>query len=260
MAAGEPVTCLVDAWMAEQISARSGGVISDESDRKVLSREFTNHEIALVVLSFLFASQDAMTSSIVNTFELLADHPEILEKVREEQYRVRENDVEAPVTIEMIDQMVYTRAMVKEALRVLPPVIMVRSRFLALVSSSRSSSLADTSTLKVPYMTLKPFPISADYTVPKGTMLIPSTWPSLHDEAIYPQPDAFIPERWLEKNGSAEANPKNYMGSSDSPLSPRSLYLLFYLFVFDVEADDHFEQSGELERTGASETSTLSST
>lgn len=210
MAAGEPVTCLVDAWMLEQISARSGAEISDEADRKVLSREFTNHEIALVVLSFLFASQDAMTSSIVNTFELLADHPEVLAKVREEQYRVRGNDVDAPVTIEMIDQMTYTRAMVKEALRVIPPVIMVR-----VTTPSAQSFLfqpAHHCLAQVPYMTLKPFPISPDYTVPKGTMLIPSTWPSLHDADIYPEPDAFKPERWLEKDGSAEANPKNYMG------------------------------------------------
>lgn len=61
----------------------------------------------------------------VNTFELLADHPDILAKVREEQYRIRDNDVDAPLTLEMVDSMTYTRAMIKEALRVLPPVIMV---------------------------------------------------------------------------------------------------------------------------------------
>lgn len=137
MAAGEEITCLVDAWIHEMIEARAGR--GDEEDRKVLVREFSDHEIALVVLSFLFASQDAMTSAIVNTFELLADHPDILAKVREEQYRIRNNDVDAPVTLEMQDEMVYTRAMIKEALRLLPPVIMVgrllpRSCGLVLVS------------------------------------------------------------------------------------------------------------------------------
>lgn len=88
----------------------------------------------------------------------------------------------------MLDQMTYTRAMIKEALRLLPPVIMV------------------------PYMTLKDFPLGPDkYVVPKGTMLIPSMWPSLHDEKVYPEPDTFLPERWLEKDGLAEANPKNFM-------------------------------------------------
>ena len=109
-------------------------------------------------------------------------------KVREEQYRVRDNDVDSPLTLDMLDQMTYTRAMIKEALRLLPPVIMV------------------------PYMTLKDFPLGPDkYVVPKGTMLIPSMWPSLHDEKVYPEPDTFLPERWLEKDGLAEANPKNFM-------------------------------------------------
>lgn len=61
----------------------------------------------------------------ISTFELLADHPDVLTKVREEQYRIRDNDVDAPLTLEMVDSMTYTRAMVKEALRLLPPVIMV---------------------------------------------------------------------------------------------------------------------------------------
>nr|AFV30197.1 C22-sterol desaturase [Phaffia rhodozyma]AFV30199.1 C22-sterol desaturase [Phaffia rhodozyma]AFV30200.1 C22-sterol desaturase [Phaffia rhodozyma]AFV30201.1 C22-sterol desaturase [Phaffia rhodozyma] len=187
MAEGNEPTCLIDAWMKEMIDAKAGKGESSAEERKALSREFSDHEIAMVVLSFLFASQDAMTSALVNTFELLADHPEILAKVREEQYYVRHNDVDAPLSFNQMDEMVYTRAMVKEALRLIPPVIFV------------------------PYLTLKPFPILSDYTVPKGTMLIPSLWPSCHDETIYPEPDSFVPERWLEKGGSAEANPKNYM-------------------------------------------------
>lgn len=62
-------------------------------------------------------------------------------------------------------------------------------------------------------MTLKDFPINPEYTVPKGTMLIPSIWPSLHDAEVYPEPDSFIPERWLGPDGKAieDPNPKNYM-------------------------------------------------
>lgn len=63
-------------------------------------------------------------------------------------------------------------------------------------------------------MTLKDFPINPEYTVPKGTMLIPSIWPSLHDPEVYPEPDSFIPERWLEPSTGEpieDPNPKNYM-------------------------------------------------
>jgi C-22 sterol desaturase len=129
MARGDEPSCLLDAWISEMISARQGA--GEDEQRKVLSREYTDHEIAMVVLSFLFASQDAMTSAIVYLFQHMADHPEILEKVREEQYSIRGGDVDAPTTLEMVDDMVYTRACVKESLRLVPPVIMVSlpSRF-----------------------------------------------------------------------------------------------------------------------------------
>ena len=126
MAEGNEPTCLLDAWIGEMISARQGS--GEEEQRRVLSREYTDHEIAMVVLSFLFASQDAMTSAIVYLFQHMQEHPEILAKVREEQYRIRGGDIEAPTSLEMVDDMVYTRACVKESLRLVPPVIMVSRR------------------------------------------------------------------------------------------------------------------------------------
>lgn len=196
MASGAEPSCLLDAWVSEMIQARAGNG-EDEQQRRVLSREYSDHEIAMVVLSFLFASQDAMTSAIVFLFQYMANHPDVLAKVREEQYRVRNNDVMAPLTLEVVDEMVYTRACVKELLRLLPPVIMV------------------------PYLTKKDFPIAPDYTVPKGSMIIPSFWNSLHDEHVYPEPDKFLPERWmpLPEGGIplAEQSPQNYMVWGSGP-------------------------------------------
>ncbi|KAI5455024.1 RNA polymerase C-22 sterol desaturase [Naganishia albida] len=195
MAEGGEPNCLLDAWISEMISARAGD--GDEEQKRVLSREYSDHEIAMVVLSFLFASQDAMTSAIVYLFQLMADHPEILAKVREEQYRIRGADIEGPTTLDMVDDMVYTRACIKESLRLMPPVIMV------------------------PYLAKKAFKISEDYTAPAGTMVIPSFWNSLHDETVYPKPDEFIPERWmpLPEGGVplAEQSPQNYMVWGSGP-------------------------------------------
>jgi C-22 sterol desaturase len=42
-------------------------------------------------------------------------------------------------------------------------------------------------------------------------MLIPSFYNSLHDPVVYPEPDAFLPERWLDPASLANTNPKNYM-------------------------------------------------
>ncbi len=194
MAEGGEVTCLTDAWIKGMIDAREGNESMDGETRRVLVREYSDREIAMVILSFLFASQDAMTSGLTYLFQHVGDRSDILRKVREEQYRVRGDDIEAPLTLEQLDEMEYTRMVVKESLRLKPPVIMV------------------------PYLTRKPFPIDDKYTVPKGTMVIPSFWNSLHDPSVYPQPDEFRPERWLEGPDSpAQMNPKNFLVFGSGP-------------------------------------------
>ncbi|KAJ7022074.1 cytochrome P450 sterol C22-desaturase [Mycena alexandri] len=176
MATGAEPSCLLDRWVQ---------TLNDPAYKG--RREFSDHEMAMVVFSFLFASQDAMSSGLIYGFQHLADHPEVLAKVRAEQERVRKGNYENPLTIELMDEMPYLQAVVKESLRVQPPVVMV------------------------PYKSTKAFPISDDYTVPAGSMLIPSFYNSLHDEEVYPEPYAFSPERWLDPQSLANQNPKNYM-------------------------------------------------
>ncbi|KAF8344248.1 putative ERG5-C-22 sterol desaturase [Cantharellus anzutake] len=181
MRRGEEVKCLIDEWTREMILA------SESEGEAKYKMDFSDHEIAQVVLSFLFASQDAMSSGIIYMFQHLADYPDILAKIREEQIRVRGGDLESPMNLEWLDEMPYIRACVKESLRVKPPVTMV------------------------PYVAHKDFPISESYTVPKGSMVIPSLYPSLLDENVYPDPHKFIPERWLDENSSANQNPAHYL-------------------------------------------------
>jgi len=121
VAAGGEVHCMIDAWVKDVLDAKEKAA----GDGSKPPREFSDREMALVVLSFLFASQDAMSSGVIFMFQHLADHPEILAKVREEQDRVRAGNYQSPVTLEMIDNMPYLRAVIKESLRLRPPVTMV---------------------------------------------------------------------------------------------------------------------------------------
>jgi len=41
-------------------------------------------------------------------------------------------------------------------------------------------------------------------------MVIPTLWPALHDETVYPDPYKFNPERWVP-NGLAEQNQKYHL-------------------------------------------------
>ncbi|KAI0793308.1 cytochrome P450 [Abortiporus biennis] len=182
MAEGNEPECMIDEWI-KLVSAPGYKGRNDFSDR----------EIALVVLSFLFASQDAMSSGLIYALQHLADQPELLAKIREEQERIRGGDYEKPMTMEMWDDSVYLKAFVKETLRVKPPVTMV------------------------PYKTTKAFPISEDYTVPSGSMVIPSFYNALHDPEVYPEPDELKPERWLDANSPANTNPRNYLVFGSGP-------------------------------------------
>ena len=90
----------------------------------ILIRDFQDTEIAQTFLSFLFASQDATSSGIIWLFQYMADNPEILAKVREEQLTVRGGDRNKRLDYDMAEKMEYTRWCVKESLRMRPPVLM----------------------------------------------------------------------------------------------------------------------------------------
>lgn len=198
MAAGGEITCITDAWVRQILDSAAyrekiaQGITVDQSEKPShVLREFSDFEIAQTVFTFLFASQDATSSACTWLFQLMADRPEILDKVREENLRVRNGDRYGKISLDLLDELHYTRAVVKETLRYRPPVIMV------------------------PYMVKKDFPVTDNYTLPKGSMVIPSVWPSTHDPEVYPDPGSFNPDRWI--TGDAEKQAKNFLVFGTGP-------------------------------------------
>ena len=198
MAAGGDITCIMDAWIKSmQESARyrekvAKGIHVDDSEKPaMLLRDFSDFEISQTIFTFLFASQDATSSASTWLFQLMADRPDILDKVREENLRLRGGDRNVPLTMDLLESMTYTRAVVKETLRYRPPVIMV------------------------PYLVKKDFRVTEGYTAKKGSMIVPSVWPATHDPEAYPNPDAFEPDRWI--TGDAEKQVKNWLVFGTGP-------------------------------------------
>jgi C-22 sterol desaturase len=151
MAAGGEISCIMDGWVKAQLESaayreRQEKGLSLEGIEKPspLLRDFTDYEISQTVFTFLFASQDATSSAATWLFQTMAQRPDVLDKIREENLRVRGGDKNKPVSMDILDEMTYTRAAVRELLRYRPPVIMV------------------------PYLVKKAFPITDTYTVPKG--------------------------------------------------------------------------------------------
>jgi sterol 22-desaturase len=95
----------------------------------------------------------------------------------------------------------------------------------------------------VPYMVKKPFHIQEhNYTARKGTMIVPSTWFSLHDPEAYPEPDTFDPERWI--SGTAEEQGKNWLVFGTGPhycigQNYATLNLILLLHKLSAEFDWH---------------------
>ena len=198
MAAGGSVTCIMDAWIQQQQESAkyraklAKGIEVPESEKPaMILRDFTDWEVSMTIFTFLFASQDATSSACTWLFQLLADRPEWLAKVREENLRLRNGDRHKRFDMDTLESMVQTRAVVKETLRYRPPVIMV------------------------PYKAKKDWQITPEYKVKKGMMVIPSVWPATHDPEAYPDPESWDPERWI--TGDAEKQVKNWLVFGTGP-------------------------------------------
>jgi retinoid hydroxylase len=71
------------------------------------------------VLLLLFAGHETLTSAIASFCLLTAQHPAVLQRLREEQQTLNHN---SPLTLEDIKQMTYLEQVLKEVMRIIPPV------------------------------------------------------------------------------------------------------------------------------------------
>ncbi|KAJ9684834.1 hypothetical protein PVL29_017025 [Vitis rotundifolia] len=74
-----------------------------------------------IVISFILAGRDTMASALTTFFWLLATHPEVESKIRDEADRIMHPNQEFP-SFEQIREMHYLHAAVHESLRLYPPV------------------------------------------------------------------------------------------------------------------------------------------
>lgn len=190
MATGAIPTCIVDHWVLHMMDSEryrecvAAGETGMEKPTNMI-REFTNEEIGETLFTFLFASQDASSSATTWLFQILAQRPDVLDRVREENLAARGGDKSKAFDLHMLESLTYTNAVIKELLRYRPPVIFV------------------------PYLATKDFPVTPNYSVPKGSMIIPSCYPALHDPNVYTDPNIFDPDRWI--SGDAETKTKNWL-------------------------------------------------
>uniref|UniRef100_A0A0A9DNL1 sterol 22-desaturase n=1 Tax=Arundo donax TaxID=35708 RepID=A0A0A9DNL1_ARUDO len=169
MRAGGEAECLVDFWMQDTLREIDEAAAAGRPPPAHTGDE----EIGGFLFDFLFAAQDAATSSLCWAVSALDSHPDVLDRVRAEVSAVWSPESGEPITSEQILAMKYTQAVAREVVRHRPPATMV------------------------PHIAGEPFQLTEWYTVPKGAIVFPSVYESSFQG--FPDADEFDPERFFSE-------------------------------------------------------------
>ncbi|ESQ52048.1 hypothetical protein EUTSA_v10016552mg [Eutrema salsugineum] len=183
MAAGEDPTCLIDFWMQPIVAEIESGNPAPPHSR--------DEEIGGFLFDFLFAAQDASTSSLLWAVAMLDSEPEVLNRVREEVGRIWSPESDALITVDQLAEMEYTRSVAREVVRFRPPATMV------------------------PHVAAIDYPLTKWYTIPKGTIVFPSVFDSSFQG--FTEPDRFDPDRFSETRKEDEVFKRNFLAFGWGP-------------------------------------------
>ncbi|KAE8655324.1 CYP710A1 protein [Hibiscus syriacus] len=162
---GDEPSCLIDFWMQETVREITESKTAPPSD----------YEIGSYLFDFLFAAQDASTSSLLWAVSLLDSHPDVLRRVREEVSSIWSPESDSLIRSEQLREMKYTQAVAREVIRYRPPATLV------------------------PHIAMKDFPLTESYTIPKGTIVFPSVYESSFQGFL--EADRFDPDLQTELPG-----------------------------------------------------------
>ncbi len=137
---------------------------------------FSDREIRDQVMTLMFAGHDTSTSTLTFMLHELARHPDVAGRLREEQDRVLGG---ATPTIDQLEhEMPYLEMVLDELLRLYPP---------AWIGPRRA---------------VRDFEFGG-YTVPRGAYVNYCSWASHRIPEVFPDPEAFIPERFTRERKAA---------------------------------------------------------
>jgi cytochrome P450 len=137
---------------------------------------FTDREVRDQVMTLMFAGHDTSTSTLTFLLYELARHPDALAKLQEEQERVLDGATPTPLQLE--GELPYLDMVLDETLRLYPP---------AWIGPRRA---------------VRDFEFGG-YTVPRGAYVNYSSWASHRIPEVFPDPEAFIPERFTRERKAA---------------------------------------------------------
>ncbi|XP_037918771.1 probable cytochrome P450 4d14 [Hermetia illucens] len=138
-------------------------------------KPLTNADIREEVDTFMFEGHDTTASGIAFTLYLLSRHTDVQEKVYQELKKVFGSKDEMEITKKKLIDLEYLEMVIKESLRILPPVPGIGRQL-----------MEDT--------------LIGGITVPAGVNLVLSIYRMQHDPDYYPNPEKFDPERFSSQS------------------------------------------------------------
>ena len=120
------------------------------------------------VLLLLFAGHETLISALTSFCLLLAQNPDVMAKVRAEQQQFPATE---PLTLEQLKQMTYLEQVLREVLRLVPP---IRDIFRTVINSCEFGG----------------------YEIPKGWSVACGINQTHQDSQLYPEPERFDPDRF----------------------------------------------------------------
>lgn len=197
---------------------QTGRTVDSASTDQV--EEFLRVALAQIEI-FLIAGHDTTASTLCYVYYCLHGNPDIADRVRQEHDRLLGPDpTQAAAVIasdpSVIHRLPYTSAVIKETLRLYPPIASVRS-------GSRSLHLVH--------------PESNQRFPTEGFVLMSTSQATHRLPQYWPRPNDFLPDRWLGEEGSSvnsrkiawrpfEQGPRNCIGQELAMLELKLMLVL----------------------------------
>jgi cytochrome P450 len=137
---------------------------------------FSDREVRDQLMTLMFAGHDTSTSTLTFMMHELARHPDVLERLQEEQDQVLGGAT--PSIDQLESELPYLDMVLDEVLRLYPP---------AWIGPRRA---------------VRDFEFGG-YSVPNGAYVNYSSWASHRIPEVFPEPEAFIPERFTRERKAA---------------------------------------------------------
>jgi len=154
------------------------GLIFDYQKTEKDSEKFNDKDIVDEFITFFIAGMDTTALLCTITLYLLSKHPEYLERVKKEAKEIYSG--KSPVTIEDLNDMEFTHAVLKEALRMYSPATSIIPRIAQFDHEI------------------------GDIKIKKGTGVQVGFAYNNSNEKNFKDPSIFNPDRWLNKKGDMD--------------------------------------------------------